>query len=260
VNVTDAPFVKARVTDNTLRVVIDRPEKRNALSRAILAALQQVFDAHAGLDSLRLAVLTSTGDKSFAAGGDLKELSAIRTVEDAARFSDESHQALDRIRRFPVPVVAALNGDALGGGAELAMACDLRVMAAHAGIGFIQGRLNITTGWGAGPDLMRLVGSSRALLLLCRSDRIAATDAERIGLVDSVCPAGEAFEPFVERFVVPIRGQSPMVTRAFKAQAIAERFGDAYETRRRLECADFSRSWAHADHWAAADELLPQKR
>jgi enoyl-CoA hydratase len=253
---TDAGSVDATVVDGVLRVRINRPEKRNALSRSILAELGQVFDAHADLETLRVAMLTSAGDKNFAAGGDLRELSVIRTSEEAAQFSQESRRVLDSIRQFPLPVLAAINGDALGGGAELCVACDLRVMAAHAGIGFIQGRLHITTAWGGGADLMRLLGFSRALSVLCRSDRIGAPEALANGLADAVCPAGEPFESFVDRFVEPMRRQSPLVMRGFKAQALAERLGESQESRRRMETDFFSRTWIHPDHWMAADRLL----
>jgi enoyl-CoA hydratase len=252
---TDAGTVEATVGGGALWVRINRPEKRNALSRGILAELRHAFDAHADIETLRVAVLTSAGDKNFAAGGDLRELSAIRTSQAAAQFSEESRQALDSIRQFPVPVIAAINGDALGGGAELCVACDLRVLASHAGIGFIQGRLKITTAWGGGPDLMRLLGFSRALAVLCRSDRIAALDALSYGLADAVCPVDEPFAAFVDRFVEPMRQQSPLVMRAFKAQALLERFGESRESRRRFETDYFSRSWVHADHWLAVDRL-----
>jgi len=149
--------------DGILRVTINRPEKRNALSRAVLDELGQVFAGHAPDEALRVAVLTAAGSHSFAAGGDLLDLAAVRTREGAAAMATQARTALDAIRRFPVPVVAALNGVALGGGAELAVACDLRIAAAHAGIGFVQGRLNIVTAWGGGIDLMRLLGPARGL-------------------------------------------------------------------------------------------------
>ena len=105
---------------------------------------------------------------------------------------------LDSIRRFPVPVVAALNGDALGGGAELAVACDMRVAATHARIGFVQGRLAITTGWGGGIDLAAIVGPSRALALLCRSDLLTSAEAGRI----TSCPRTTTLPETVSSWLV----------------------------------------------------------
>src|SRR5918993_3980409 len=146
----DEQLVSATREGARLDVTINRPAKRNALSRDSLAALKRVFERHSGEHGIRVAVLTAAGEKSFAAGGDLKDLSTIRTLGEAAEMSRSARDVLDSIRRFPVPVVAALNGDALGGGAELAVACDMRVAATHARIGFVQGRLGITTAWGGG--------------------------------------------------------------------------------------------------------------
>ena len=178
--------VVVATADGILRVTINRPEKRNALSRAVLDELGQVFAGHAADEALRVAVLTAAGSHSFAAGGDLRDLAAVRTREGAATMATQARSALDAIRRFPVPVVAALNGVALGGGAELAVACDLRIAAAHACIGFVQGRLNIATAWGGGIDLMRLLGPARGLAVLARSEVLGAAQALALGLVDAV--------------------------------------------------------------------------
>src|SRR5579872_215309 len=133
-----------------LTVTINRPETRNALSRPLIAELAATFTAWGAREDLVVAVLTGAGNKAFASGGDLKELSAVRSQAQALSFATEARSQLDAIRRFPVPVVAVLNGDALGGGAELALACDLRIAAPHARIGLLQARHNIATAWGGG--------------------------------------------------------------------------------------------------------------
>ena len=243
-----------------LRVTINRPEKRNPLSRGVLSGLRAAFAAHRDEAALKLAIVSATGDRSFAAGGDLREVETIREREDALAFSDECHAALEEIRRFPVPVVAALNGDALGGGAELVVACDIRVMAAHARIGFIQGRLAISTSWGGGTDLMQLVGPARALSLLARSTIVSGPDALAIGLVDAVAPEGELFADHVEAFVTPMLKQTPLVMRGFKAQALARRLGLPREDCREIEREHFAATWLHDDHWAAAAKVLAPAR
>lgn len=246
--------------DGVLRITINRPDKRNALSRSVLAAIGQAFAAHRGDEHLRLAVLTAVGTKSFAAGGDLRELESIRTSAAAREFSDQAYAALDEIRRFPLPVIAAINGDALGGGAELSVACDLRIMAAHARIGFIQGRINISTSWGGGIDLMHLVGTPRALSLLSRSAIICGAEASSIGLADAVASAEQDFATFVEDFISPIRRQTPSVLRAFKALAMAHRLGVGREEARCIERDHFGATWVHEDHWAAAAKALSSSR
>ncbi len=252
--------IVSTAVDGVLRVTIDRAEKRNALSRALLGELRDVFERGASDGSVRLAVLTAAGDRSFAAGGDLRELASVRTEEEAFMMATEARAALDAVRGFPVPVIAALNGVALGGGAELAVACDLRIAAAHAGIGFVQGRINVSTAWGGGIDLMRLLGPARALAVLARGEVIPAAQAQALGLVEAVAEADEPFEAFVARFVAPLARQAPQVMRAFKAQAIAEGLGRPRAEREQAEARLFSLTWAHDDHWTAVDRLFAKAR
>lgn len=257
---TTAGTLTVTCADGVLRVLIDRAHKRNALSRPLLAELGAVFAGHAPDTTLRVAVLTAAGDHSFAAGGDLRDLASVRTRDEAIATALHARGALDAIRRFPVPVVAALNGVALGGGAELAVACDLRIAAAHAGIGFVQGRLNISTAWGGGIDLMRLLGASRALAVLTAAEVIGAAQAQALGLVTAVAAPDEPFADFVERFLAPLLRQAPQVMRAFKAQALAERLALPRAEREEIEARLFSETWIHADHWTVADRLLDRER
>ncbi len=242
-----------------LDVRINRPDKRNALSRPTLAALKEAFERHAADTGIKVAVLTGAGDKSFAAGGDLNDLASIRTIPEAADMSRQARGALQAIRDFPVPVIAALNGDALGGGAELAVACDMRIAATHARIGFVQGRLAITTAWGGGIDLASLVGPSRALSLLCRTDLLAAEEAQRVGLVDDVARSGETLDDAVTRFAKPIMSQVRHALVAFKALATAHRQGASRTELEQIETARFAEAWCHDDHWAAADAVLTRR-
>ncbi|NQU62515.1 MAG: enoyl-CoA hydratase/isomerase family protein [Rhodospirillales bacterium] len=253
-------ILKTNSQNGVITVTINRPEKRNALSREVLVKLAATFTDSAGDDSLKAAVITGAGDKSFAAGGDLKDLENVRTRDDArddARaMADGAKQAFEAIRRFPVPVVAALNGDALGGGAELAVACDFRLFAHHAHIGFVQGRLNISTAWGGGVDLMRLVGPAVGLRLLSRSELIPGSDAVAIGLGDATASPDQPLADLVADFLEPIKAQVPQALRAFKAVATASRFGAPRSDMLKLETETFSETWVHDDHWAAAEALL----
>jgi enoyl-CoA hydratase len=249
-------FVQADLSQGVLTVTIDRAEKRNALSRALLAELGATFARYADDGILAVAVLRGAGDRSFAAGGDLKELESVRTTNEAMEFSTSAHTALEAIRRFPVPVVAALNGDALGGGAELAMACDLRIASDRARIGFLQSKLNISTAWGGGTDLVGAIGIARALELLCTARVLGPGEAEAFGLVSARADAGEAFDAFVARFVAPYASQRPLVMRAFKALSVAHRYGHSAEARAASESAHFVPTWTSDDHWRAAERAL----
>ena len=242
--------------DGVLRVTIDRPEKRNALSQAMLARLGEVFAAAADNQDLRAAVLTGAGDSHFAAGGDLRELDGVRGEDAARAMAADSRAALDAIRRFPLPVVAALNGDALGGGAELALACDFRVLAAHAHIAFIQGRLKVSTAWGGGGDLAALVGPTAALRLLCRRERGGGAEALSLGLADAVAGDSESLEDVLAAFLSPLLDQAPQVLRAFKALTLAVRDGKPRAEIDAIESQRFLANWHHPDHWAAAAGAL----
>jgi len=237
-----------------LRVTINRPAKRNAVSREVLQELKAVFRAHAALDDLRLAVLGGAGELAFCAGADLADLAEVREAEAAEAFAANATTALDAIRLFPVPTVAALNGVALGGGAELALACDMRVAAAHARIGFLHAQLNTSTAWGGGPDLARLVGYAKALELLASARTVAADEARALGLVNQVAPPGTSLIDFLDRFLEPMAARPPHVLRALKVQALAERFGHAVDLRREAEREQFVQTWTDPARLAATDD------
>lgn len=238
-----------------LRVTLNRPDKHNPLSRAVLAKLRSVFESARDDADLACAVLRGAGEKYFAAGGDLRDLAEVRADDAVRAMATEARCALDAVRGFPVPVVAMVNGDAIGGGAELALACDLRVMSAAAHIGYIHGRLAITSAWGGGPDLAAIVGPARALRMTARCEPIAAPTALAWGLADAVAPLAE-LEAVVQDFIAPMLRQTSNALRGCKAQALAARRGEPYERRRDIEQDFFVATWTHPTHWAAVDRIL----
>jgi enoyl-CoA hydratase len=255
-----AEQIRSATRDRVLYVTIDRPEKHNALSLALIAALGQVFLDSARDDTLIAAVLQGAGETSFAAGGDLRELDGLRTADEAERMAVDTKLAFDTIRDFPVPVIAALNGNAMGGGAELAVSCDLRVAAHHARIGFVQGRLAIATAWGGGPDLFSLVGRARGLRLLTTCEMLEPQAALDIGLYDAVGGEGEDFSDTIENFLAPMRERVPQSMRAFKALCASHRRGDSRAAMDEVETSMFVKTWVHDDHWEAAERVLPSKK
>jgi enoyl-CoA hydratase len=252
-------YVKAASQDQILHVTIDRAAKHNALSSGVLAELKQTFESYRTSPDVKLALLRGEGESSFAAGGDLRELDRVRSEQAARKFSVESREALDAIRNFPIPVVAVLNGDAIGGGAELAVACDARVAAHHARIGFIQGKLAISTAWGGGIDLMMLVGPTRALQLLARSEMLSAEEALSIGLVNAVSEEDSSLSIAVDTYVEPILKLAPQVLRAFKSLSSGVRAGLPEDRLRERETAHLVSTWTHDDHWLAAAGILKPK-
>src|SRR5438094_10348722 len=181
-NYAPSDDVLTSLEDGVLRVTLNRPERRNALAVGVLARLEEIFTRHADDPTIRYAVIRGAGDKAFASGGDVVELAAVRSDADTRAMSEHGKRALNAIRRFPVPVVAALNGLALGGGAELALACDLRFAAAAARIGLIHAQLAIAPSWGGGVDLMRLVGPARGLKLLATCKQLTAEEGVAEGV------------------------------------------------------------------------------
>jgi len=255
-----ASHILVETSDRVLRVTLNRPEKHNALSRELLEDLRAAFEEHSREETLVAAVVRGAGAKSFAAGGDLRDLASVRTLEAAREMATRAKAALNAIRSFPVPVVAALNGDALGGGAELAVACDFRVAAPHARIGFVQGRLNITTAWGGGVDLLQIVGPTVGLRLLAQSEVLDGPGALSLGLYDALALEPEGFDAVVDDFLAPIRQKTPLVLRAFKALAASARRSVPRQEMEELETAFLAETWVHPDHWVAADKILGPRR
>ena len=240
-------------------ITINRPHKHNALARTVLAELANVM-ARVGADpSTRCIVVRGAGDKYFAAGGDLVDLASVRTEEATREMAEQATAALDTIRNCPLPVIAYVNGDALGGGAELAVACDMRMLEAHARIGFVQARIGITSAWGGGSDLCQLVGAARAMRMMSRCEMVGAEAALDWGLVDVVVNDGaEGVE--VKSFLKPFLDRSQLVLRGIKEHTSAWRKGLCYASRRDIERKNLVATWQSAEHWAAVDRFLAREK
>jgi enoyl-CoA hydratase/carnithine racemase len=248
--------VRVEVDNRVAVVTIDRPEARNAIglatADALDAALDQVLAADAGV-----LVLRGGGDRAFVSGGDLKELRAIRTHEDAAVMARRVRGLLDRIAAFPVPVVAALNGHAFGGGAEVAVAADIRVAADDVKIGFNQVTLGIMPAWGGAERLAQLIGRGRAILAITTGQLHDAASAERLGLVDLVVPRAE-FDGAWRRLARELATTAPGTTQAVKG-VIDAAFPTCRPDLAPRATEEFARLWAADAHWAAVDALDAQR-
>lgn len=241
--------------DGVVWITIDRAHKHNALAGGVLASLAQAVADAGARPATRLLVLRGAGERFFAAGGDLVELSQVRDEQATHAMADRSRAALDAVRLCPVPVLAYLNGDAIGGGAELAVACDMRLQASHARIGFIQARLAISSAWGGGPDLCQLVGGARAMRMMARCEMVEAERALEWGLADAVISDGAGGKD-MESFLAPMLACPQQVLRGIKAQTTAWRTGQSHEQRRQVERQQVLATWLHDDHWRASDRFL----
>lgn len=176
--------------DAVLIVTINRPDKLNALNTRTIAELREVMDEAAGDTGVRVVVLTGAGEKSFVAGADINEL-AVQTPVAGREHARAGQSVFDRIEHLGKPVIAAVNGFALGGGCELAMACTIRLAADTAKFGQPEINLGLIPGYAGSQRLPRLVGRGRALELLLTGKQIPADEAFRIGLVNRVVPAAD---------------------------------------------------------------------
>ncbi len=213
-------------------LVIDRPEKRNALSAAVRRELLAALDALRDDAEVRVLVVTGAGEKAFVAGADIAEFAERTPLEQRAAMT--GRRVFDEIAAYPKPVIAMINGFCLGGGCELALACDLRIASDTAKLGQPEINLGIIPGGGGTQRLPRVVGTGQAMRLVLAGEIIPAAEALRIGLVDLVHPAAELRERTME-LARAMATKSPVALQMAKSavRAAAEMpmaAGLAYET------------------------------
>ncbi len=182
-----AEFVKVETMDRLAIVTINRPEALNALNSRVIQELTMAFEHLAGAHDVGAIILTGAGDKAFVAGADIKEMVGKSGLE-MERFSEAGRKLGDLMASCSKPILAAINGYALGGGCELAMACDIRLASDRAKIGQAEINIGIIPGFGGSQRLPRLVGPGWAAEMLFTGDAIDAATAERTGLVNRVVP------------------------------------------------------------------------
>ena len=194
-------------------VTINRPKALNALNSEVLEALDAVF-SDIDTDQIRAVILTGAGEKSFVAGADIGEMSTL-TQKQGEAFGKKGNDVFRKIETFPVPVIAAVNGFALGGGNGLAMSCDIRICSENAVFGQPEVGLGITPGFGGTQRLARLVGPGMAKQLIYTARNIKADEAYRIGLVNAVYPLGELMDQAM-KMAETIAAQAPIAVRNCK--------------------------------------------
>jgi 3-hydroxypropionyl-coenzyme A dehydratase len=166
-------------------IKINRPEVLNALNKEIMTELSQAIDIVSTDDGIKVIVITGTGERSFCAGADIRYVVNVDPVE-AERYATFIHTLLNKIENLQKPVIAAINGYALGGGCELALACDIRIASSNAKIGQTEVTIGIPPGWGGTQRLLRIVGPAKAKELIYTGKMMTAEEAEQIGLVNKV--------------------------------------------------------------------------
>jgi enoyl-CoA hydratase/carnithine racemase len=238
------------------RIEVHRPEVRNALDWEAMEQFSTAVEQAWQANDLRVLIVSGYG-KSFIAGGDLKALHTHTARSDGQRLSTLMTETLIRLEDLPCPTIAAVNGPARGGGAEIALACDLRVLAEDADLGFVQIRLGLIPGWGAGQRLLRLAGYSRALEWLSTGRVLSAEEAFQHGLANRVVPAGQAVAGALD-LARGFAAQAPLAIQAIKQLLL----GGLHKPP--AEAAEFEQSlfpdlWAGSDHLQAVEAFLRRK-
>jgi enoyl-CoA hydratase len=237
-------------------VTIDRPKVLNALNAETLTELSEIFEELAADPEIRVILLAGAGDRAFVAGADIRELAAL-TPEEGRAYSLRGQGILRRIETLGKPIIACIQGFALGGGCELAMACTLRLAADDARLGQPEVKLGVMAGYGGSQRLTRLVGRSEGLKLLLTGSIIDAREALRIGLVDEVLPAAELMQR-AEALAQEIAANAPLAV-AETLRAVDEGFDLPLDLALLRESVRFGGLCATADKNEGAQAFLEKR-
>ncbi|WP_394838923.1 enoyl-CoA hydratase/isomerase family protein [Pendulispora rubella] len=234
---------------------IARPESRNSVNRATLQQLSDAIDEAGRDETLRAAILTGEGD-AFCSGGDLREVRGITTPEDTERFARLGEDLCARMAGLPIPVLAAIPGVAFGGGAEIALACDIRIAEQRALLSFKQVRMAVTSAWGTVPRVLAAVGSGNAARALFTGQEFGAEEARALGLVDTVCDNGTSVAVALA-WARDIAQGSRQAVAAMKALLLTARTNPSAV--RDEERNRFVATWTSAEHADAVEAYFERR-
>ncbi|MCB9421773.1 MAG: enoyl-CoA hydratase/isomerase family protein [Ardenticatenaceae bacterium] len=235
--------------NNIATIRVNRPEARNALNWAAQEAFAAAVTAVSQTPAIRALIITGTGQQAFVAGGDLKELSQNPDRAAGERLNRIMSQALAQMAKLPMPVIAAINGDAFGGGCEIITACDLRMAAAHAQFSFAQVKVGLTTGWGGTKRLVHLIGQSRAMDLLLTARTFDAKEAYRLGFVHRLVPPNDDVHAAARSWATQLTQLPYDALAATKALILNSYNHSLHEENSEREA--FLKLWAQPDHLEA---------
>ena len=238
-------------------VTVNRPEKLNALSAEVIVELREAFDRIQSDAAVRAAIVTGAGEKAFVAGADISELAALSAIELRA-YSLRGQSALRLLETCGKPSVAAVNGFALGGGLELAMACTVRFASENARLGQPEVKLGIVPGYGGTQRLPRLVGRGRALEMLLSGEPLTAAEAHRIGLVNAVVPQLELLA-YSRAWLEKVLANGPVAV-ALTLEAVDAGLDGGLDAGLRLEAEAFGVSASTEDRREGTRAFLEKRR
>lgn len=249
--------LEVTIEGGVARVAINRPAQLNALNSQVFADLHDFTAAVKDDPAVRVVTITGKGDKAFVAGADIKEFAALSSNAAIARTVD-GMRVYDNLRRLHQPVIASINGYALGGGMLLAMACDIRIAADTAEFGYPEIRLGVFPGTGGTVLLNRLIGPAAARAICLLGERFSAAKAERLGLVTTVVPKAELAAE-TKRVTDILLGYSPLTLRELKG-VLDSSLEDDFETARTAETAAYARVFASADKNEGVQAFIEKRK
>lgn len=250
--------VRYAVRENIAILAVDRPQVKNALDRRAMEELGAAIGLAEQDRNLRALILTGAGEEAFISGGDLRYFQSLLTDRQVREMLVIMRRLLGRIETLPVPVIAVINGYAIGGGTEVALACDLRVAAAEASLVFRQVDIGLITAWGGGQRLQRLVGPATASRLLLLGEAVTAEDALVLGLVDRVVARSRLMSE-ARAMARRIAAKPPLAIRAMKRALVRGR-EMPFKAGLSLEEKLFRSLWKSKDHDEAVAAFLEKRQ
>tara|TARA_Y100001970_G_C14080106_1_gene774220 strand:+ start:91 stop:858 length:768 start_codon:yes stop_codon:yes gene_type:complete len=178
--------IKTDLQENILVITINRPDKLNALNERVLTELESIIIDNRDKSNIKCLIITGEGDKAFVAGADIKEMNSFSSM-DAIKYSNKGINLFNIIESYPKPIIAAVNGYALGGGLELALACHIRYISKNAILGLPEVSLGLIPGFGGTQRLRNIVGLGNAIEIITSANHIKAEDAKKLGLANRIC-------------------------------------------------------------------------
>lgn len=242
--------ILVEIRDRVGVIIINRPEASNAMNWLAQESFAKAVESFHNAEGLRVVIITATGDRAFVSGGDIKELGKDLTPAAGSRLNTVMGTVLDRLIKLPLPVIAAVNGDAIGGGCEILTACDLRIASNHARFRFGQVNVALTTGWGGTGRLVRLLGLSRALELLLTGREFNVQEGMDYGFIHRQVAAGESVLTAARRWADELILLPRFALSASKELAWSSTQNDLVQINR-MESTHFGDLWLKPDHLEA---------
>ncbi|MCM3408970.1 enoyl-CoA hydratase/isomerase family protein [Metabacillus litoralis] len=251
-------LIVSEFEDGLVELRLNRPIKHNAIDYGIMDEIKRYLQLLKAKKNLRALILTGEGDKAFCSGGDVKAFQHLKTRDEAYFMLSKMGDVLYELMTFPLPTFALINGIALGGGCEIATACDIRIARKGATLGFIQGQLSITTGWGGATLLYEKLSYEQAISFLYSAKKMSANDAEHMGFIQKTV-SDENYKELGYSFIKESLVNDPNVLRAYKAVKVSQWEQSNLYSRMMSEINRCAELWSSEEHHQAVSAFLTRK-